>query len=232
MPVILNFTKEEKEKLKAKWKQYKKIGKPSNEGNCYLFDNTVYKIYDEDFYELYKYSHTPLCKCDLDLESFIFPTEIYTHGEENYLFGYISTPYVEKDALNISLLRKHIIPDINKIKEALKVLIEDIYVLSRNNIDAIDFEKRNLLFDGNKFYVIDTLDYEIVDENAYSNNINRLIKAIACFIIDCETANYAFGVSKEELHLDEVERLIEYIDETAKKIQEEYKDKEVQKIKK
>ncbi|MBR5370062.1 MAG: hypothetical protein IK137_02025 [Bacilli bacterium] len=230
MSVIINFTKEEAIKLKENWQQYNQIGKPGNEGKCYLINNEVYKIYNDN-YELEKYTSNPICKDDLNLESFLFPEEIYTYGKENYVFAYKTTPYVEKDVLKISLLRKHIIPDINKIKEALKVLIKDIYILSRNNIYAVDLAKRNMLFDGEKFYVIDTLDYDIVDEYTYLDNIELLKKAINCFILDCNIACEAYDISKEEIHLDECKDLINYINRIAIDTQEELDTKEVQKIK-
>jgi len=230
MSVILNFTEEEAIKLKNTWQKYNQIGIPGKEGKCYLINNEVYKIYDTD-YELDTYTHNPICKDDLNLESFLFPEEIYTYGKENNVFAYKTTPYVEKDVLKISLLRKHIIPDINKIKEALKVLIKDIYILSRNNITAIDFAKRNLLFDGEKFYVIDTLDYDVVDEYTYLDNIDLLKRAINCYILDCKMAYEIYGISKEEIHLDECKDLINFINRIAIDTQEELDTKEVQKIK-
>ncbi|MBR5370132.1 MAG: hypothetical protein IK137_02380 [Bacilli bacterium] len=229
MSVILNFTEEEAKKLKNNWGKNNLIGTGA-EGECYLVKNDVYKIYDP-VYELEKYTHNPICKDDLKLESFLFPEEIYTYGKENYVFAYKTTPYVE-DVLKISLLRQHIIPDINKIKEALKILIKDIYILSRNNVVAIDFAKRNLLFDGEKFYAIDTLDYDIVDEYTYLDNIDLLKKAINCFILDCKMACEIYGISKEEIHLDECEDLINYINRITIDTQEELDTKKVQKIKK
>ena len=229
MSVILNFTEEEANRLKENWQQNKFIGSGA-EGECYLVNNEVYKIYDP-VYELDKYTSNPICKDDLNLESFLFPEEIYTYGEDKNVFACKTSPYVEKDVLKISLLRKHIIPDINKIKEALKVLIKDIYILSRNNITAIDLAKRNMLFDGDKFYVIDTLDYDIVDEYTYLDNIDLLKKAINCFILDCKMACEIYGISKEEIHLDECEDLINYINRIAIDTQEELDTKEVQKIK-
>ena len=229
MSVILNFNEEEANKLKKQWQQYPKIGSGA-EGECFLVNNEVYKIYDP-VYELDKYTSNPICKDDLNLESFLFPEEIYTYGKENNLFAYKTTPYVEKDVLKISLLRKHIIPDINKIKKALEILIKDIYILSRNNIAAIDFAKRNLLFDGNRFHVIDTLDYDVVDEYTYLDNITVLKNSINCFILDCEVACELYGISKEEIHLDECKNLINFINKVAIDTQEELDTKEVQKIK-
>jgi hypothetical protein len=229
MSVILNFTKEEANKLIKEWKKYKLIGEGA-EGKCYLVNNEVYKIYDP-VYELEKYTSNPICKDDLNLESFLFPEEIYTYGEEKNVFAYKTTPYIEKNVLKISLFRKHIIPDINKIKKALEVLIKDIYILSRNNIAAIDFAKRNLLFDGEKFYVIDTLDYDVVDEYTYLDNITILKNSINCFILDCEVACEIYSISKDEIHLDECKDLINFINKVAIDTQEELDTKEVQKIK-
>lgn len=229
MSVILNFTSEEANKLKEEWNKYEFINQ-GNEGKCYRFNNAVYKIYDND-YELEKYTSNPICKDDLNLESFLFPEEIYTHGEEKNVFAYKTTPYIEKDMLKISLLRKHIIPDIKKLKQALNLLIKDIYILSRNNIIAIDLAKRNLLYYKDKFYVIDTLDYDIVDEYTYIDNINLLKKSINCFILDCEMACEVYNISKDEIHLEECKNLINYINKIAIDIQEELDTKEVQKIK-
>lgn len=222
MSLILDFTKEEKETLKENWKKNKLIGQ-GTDGNCFLINNDVYKIYDED-----SKIHNPITRDDLPLESFLFPTEIYTCDKK--VFAY-KTPYIKTNQLRISSLRSGNIPDIDKFKKALTLFIQDIYVLSENNIIAIDLAWRNTLFDGEKFCVIDTLDYEIDDHNTYEENINSLKSIIKCFILDCNLAHDTFNVSFANNSLEEFQNMLTYIDEISENIKEKFQNQETPTIK-
>ena len=223
MPVILNFTKEETEELKKFWSSHETIAEKTREGKPYLIGKSVYKIYNED-YE----AENPICKSDLPLDSFLFPEEIYTYN--NKVFAY-KTPYIPNNQFKIKRFRNWIIPDIRKIKKALIPLVKDIYVLSKNNIRAIDLAWRNTLFDGEKIYIVDTLDYQIVDDDPEEDNYKSLKTIITCLMLNVELAHDQFDIELSEEDLKEYKNLHLYIKEIYEKTKEEYKDKEIQKIK-
>ena len=233
MSVIIEFNQKEKEKF------IKSIGKKEywlndgTEANCYLIKGDVYKIYNTR----YPIIDNTICKNDLDLESFLFPTEIYMCDQK--VFAYKTDTYIQENKIEKEKLQNGEFPNLDNIKKALKQLIKDMYVLSKNHIFVDDLAWCNLLFDGNKFYIIDTLRYEHHDtrsvEQIYKENINLLI--YECFepFIYVYHINYRSSSDKQhevdEKVLNELEELIPYIKETAKQIQKEFKDKEVQKIK-
>ena len=210
MSTIIEFNQKEKKQFIKSIEKSKYWLDVGCEGNCYLINKDVYKVY--------KNTCTPIicntiCKDDLDLKSILFPNEIYTCDQ--VVFAYKTDRYIQgNNLLNIEC------PNLDSIKKALKPLIKDIYVLSKNHIFADDLSSPNLLFDGKRFYIIDTLRYEhhneLDVEQIYKENINLLI--YECF----------FPFIHENDHYYE---LIPYIKKLAKKVQEEYKDKETQKIK-
>lgn len=222
MSLIIDFNEEEKNNFKNNIEKQKYLNQ-GGEGICYLIGNNVYKIYKED-YDI----ENPICKDDLDLKSFLFPEEIYKCN--NKIFSY-KTPYIDNNEFKITSFRNWRIPNINKIKEALIPLIKDLYVLSKNNIYAIDLTWRNILFDGENIYIIDTLDYEKEDEDTLDDNIESLKNIITCLIANVDLAHNAYHVEISENDLKEYENLPQYISDTLKQVQEEYKDKEIQKIK-
>ena len=220
MSVILNFNEKEKEEFKKHCKKHKRIDDGCGcEGECFLIGNDVYKLYNDD----YKVNN-PICKDDLPLESFLFPTEIYTYN--NKVFAY-KTPYIQKNQLRLNSFSTGNTPDIKKIKNALSILIKDIYVLSQNNIEAIDFTYRNTIFDGERFYIIDTLDYEKVDENTYQNNISALKEIIDCFMLNCILACDIYNNPYNDKEIEEIHGLLDYIDKIATKTEEEHENKKI-----
>ena len=223
MSLIFDFNEIEKENFKSSIKKHKSL-RPGGEGTCYVVGNSVYKLYKED-----RDIENPIGKEDLDLESFLFPEEIYRCN--NKIFSY-KTPYIENNEFIIKTFRNWKIPDINKIKKALIPLIRDIYVLSKNNIEAIDLTWRNALFDGERFYIIDTLDYETVDEDTLGDNISSLKEIIKCLILNIKVAHEHYNITISESDLKEYEGLFQYINDTLKNIEEEDKNNEVKKIKK
>ena len=48
MSLILHYSEDEKNILERNWKHNKEIGKGS-EGTCYLVDNEIFKVYNEDY---------------------------------------------------------------------------------------------------------------------------------------------------------------------------------------
>lgn len=222
MSLILDFNEKEKEIFKNNIEKHQSL-KPGGEGTCYVINDDTYKIYREE-----RDIENPICKDDLNLESFLFPEEIYRCN--NKIFSY-KTKFIQNNEFKIPSFRNWKIPNINKIKKALIPLIKDIYILSKNNIYAIDLAWRNTLFDGEKLYIIDTLDYEIVDEDQLEDNIKSLKNIITCLIANVNLAHEAYHVEISENDLKEYQNLHIYTKEILKQVQEEYKDKEVQKIK-
>lgn len=222
MSLIFDFNEEEKEIFKNNIKKHQSL-KPGGEGICYVIGKDTYKIYKDD-----RDIENPICKDDLNLESFLFPEEVYRCNKK--IFSY-KTPYIENNEFKITTFRNWKIPNIDKIKKALIPLIRDIYILSKNNIYAIDLAWRNTLFDGEKLYVIDTLDYEILDEDQLEDNLESLKNIITCLIANVNLAHTAYHVEISENDLNEYQNLHIYTKEILKKVQEEYKDKEIQKIK-
>lgn len=212
MSVILDFEKDEKEFFTKiiEHEQYLDFG---SEANCYLKDNCVYKIYNE---EMNHRIHNTICKDDLDIESFIFPDEIYTCEDDTFACKMRYIPY---DYLDKKKLRKGITPNVEKIKKALHSFIKDIYLLSQNNIYTYDLDN-NTLFDGEKLYAIDTLSYKIVEYDPYERNVNLVKEAILNYIDFFEF--YFMNRKHEDTHYKQkLEGLLPYIDEIATQIEKD-----------
>ena len=229
MAIILDFNQKEKKKLLRDIERKGYLFDDSGtEGNCFLINNDVYKIFSN-----INNINNNICKDDLDLESFLFPNEIYTCNQ--IVFACKTDTYIKENKIHVKKIQNGEYPNLNNIKTALEQLIKDLYVLSRNHIFANDLAWCNILFDGEKFYAIDTLSYEHHNEldvnEIYEGNIHLLIHECCTPLI-----NYYLSICSNNEISEETKRnldeLIPYIKETAKRIQEECKDKEVQKIKK
>lgn len=232
MSVILDFNENEKQNLVKLCMHNKKIGMGA-EASCYLLNGNVYKIYNQCS-KNHNFNNM-ICEDDLELNSFLFPKEIYTCN--NQIFAYTSK-YIEKNYLDIDNLLEGNALDINKFKKALKTFIKDLYILSNNNIYAYELPL-NFLFDGKNIYGIDTLSYVKVDYNPYSQNISLLKDGIiyifelyekALIDSDAEEFDYYDKLTSKSSSISE--RLINYIDKISKETEKSYKDKEIQKIKK
>ena len=126
-----------------------------------------------------------------------------------------------------------ILPDIDKIKDALPAFIKDFYLLSKNNILAIDIAWRNLIFDGESLYAIDTLHYTRNEKHykidAYKWNIDYLQKAMLEFTDVYEEVCKKKNIPLSEEKLNTRHELPYYIKRVAKEVKT--KDKTMQKIK-
>ena len=226
MSTIIEFNQKEKNKfIKSIEKKGNNFDK-GTEGYCYSINDDVYKIFTGTCN-----INNNICKDDLNLESFLFPTEIYTCDQR--IFAYKTDTYIKDNKIALGKIQNGEYPDIDSIKEALEQLIKDLYILSRNHIFADDLAWCNLLFNGKKFYVVDTLRYEHHNEldvdEIYDGNIYLLKQECFTRFINEYYYNSNNDVSEE---LKKLDTLIPYIKETAKRIKEDYKEKEVQKIKK
>ena len=220
MPII-NYSCDQRDKLIRFWKRHPHI-KDSKEGSLYLIDNEVYKIYYEEESE-----KNPICRENLYLETFLFPTEIYMHNGK--VFGY-KTPYIEKNLLGYKKMVKGWNPDIVQFKKALDQFIFDTFVISMNHIETIDFVFRNTIYDGNKFYIIDTLNYQVTDEDTLPENIDKLKSIIKCFVLDYNLATELRCIPKDENALKEVNGLEEYIENKFQELIKTYQDEDIKKM--
>lgn len=214
MSLILHYSEDEKNILERNWKHNKEIGKGS-EGTCYLVDNEIFKVYNEDYvnHNINNY----ICRDDLDLESFLFPIEIYTCN--NKVFA-CKTKYINNNFFDKNTLYFGITTDLNKLKEALIPFIKDVYELSKNNIVAKDLPL-NTMFDGEKLYAIDTLSYKKVNYDPYEENINLVKDIIELYIESYEFFYEELNGENKEFK-DECRKLIPYIESTSERIKEEY----------
>lgn len=242
MSTIIEFNQKEKKKFikNIEKKEYMLDNGSGDEGTCYLINGDVYKVFHGTLNCNYIISNT-LCKDDIDLESFIFPTEIYTCDQ--IVFGCKTDTYISENKIHERRLYSGKFPSIDNIKRALPQLIRDIYLLSRNHVFADDLAWRNLMFDGKKLYVIDTLDYEIHNEIdveiIYKENINKLVyECFSPFIYEYEFRYRGYSnlphkpYKVDEEKLKKLNNLTSYIKKVAKQVQIEFEEKEVQKIKK
>lgn len=215
MSLILHYNDEEKSMLQRNWKHFKKIGE-GDEAECFLVNDEVFKIYNENYrnHNINNY----ICKDDFNLESFLFPIEIYTTHDHKVFATkakYIEENYFDKEHLHFGNT-----PDLDKLKEALEPFIKDVYELSKNNIYAKDLSL-NTIFDGEKLYAIDTLSYEKVDYNPYEKNI-ELVKGIIELYIELYEFFYEELYGENRKFKDKCRELIPYIDELSEKVKDNY----------
>lgn len=222
MSLIINYTVEEKKTLIDTISSFPSIGDGS-EGECFFNKGDVYKIYKCD-----DYIRNTICKDDIPLDSFMFPIEIYKCNKEIFAS---KTRYIGKNYIDIKSTIRGNVPDINKIKQALIPFIRDLYILSKNHIIVIDLQ-HNLLFNGERFYAVDTLSYVKDKKNTFEKNIRLLELALLV-----EYADLLSWGGRNENSIKLLGHIIElgnsnYINMVAKEvIEEENKYKNTQKIK-
>lgn len=115
---------------------------------------------------------------DYDLDSFAFP--ITLHVFDNKLLGY-NSKYVFNDLLVRDCNYIEFLP-FDKLEDAYDVFMDDVNRLSKDKIILCNLNG-NILFDGEKLVVVDTIDYGF--KKGYSrvfNNKGKLIKNHANFI--------------------------------------------------
>lgn len=225
MSIIIEFSKQEKQALIKTWNKAKRVGDGA-EGICHQIDGYVYKVFNGD---LDVYYNEDLYDEKLNLKSFLFPEEIYV--SDNKVFA-SKTRYVE-DKMSIKRVYAGILPDIDKIKNALPQLIKDIYVLSKNDILAIDIAWRNILFDGENLYAIDTMNYIRNEKrfkiDTYKWNISHLQMALIEFTSTYEKICQRKNIPLSKDKIKALHELPYYIKKVSKQVENE--DKIVQKIK-
>lgn len=230
MSVILDFSENEKNSFISKCIKYPIIGYDS-EAKCYLINNYVYKIYNS-YEEIHNMNNT-ICRDDLNLSSFIFPEEIYTC--HNKIFAY-KTRYIKQNTFTLdSLIDKSF--DYEEYDIAIPLFINDLYILSRNNICTCGLGL-NTLFDGNRIYAIDTLSYKLTDDNPLKKNIislksglDFLYESFEDYLMDSDVDEFDYFDDELEKVNNLIEDIKGTIDSFAFMTELVLKDKEVPKIK-
>lgn len=224
MSIILEFNEEEKQQLINTWTKSFSVGH-GEESICYKIDDYVYKVLNNQSKPHYDNS---ICNNEMKVSSFLFPEEIYTSNDE--IFAY-KTKYTRNE-IDDKRISAGVLPDINKIKDALPSFIRDLIILSKNNIIATDLSWRNLLFDGEKLYAIDTLNYARIGHNptnTYIKNITCLVMAIMTFTKAYEDACAKKSISLSEDEIKLLRGLPSYVVEAARQMQKENIDEIIQK---
>lgn len=109
---------------------------------------------------------------DYNLTSFNFPNKLIVY--RSHIAGY-RTNYFQNNILDDDCSIKYI--DLSNLIEAREIMIDDIRVLSKDKYRMNDIE-HNLLFNGKRLCAIDTLDYRIVSNLTFDDNIELLDRAI------------------------------------------------------
>ena len=143
------------------------------EGTCYLApkEQNVYKKFyrRNTIFPYYKVSDILTTK-DIQIDSFVFPEVLFCHRK--YLYGYLAR-YISDDLFYLghrSNYKKMYPIDFEQMRRAYEWVRKDIERLSNANI-LMDDLFTNLLFDGQKFYMIDTCGYQVVNFNTWHENI-------------------------------------------------------------
>ena len=176
------------------------IGEGS-EGKCFLGkDGDVYKDLTEGYYvENYDIDEI-ITEEDILLDSFNFPKTLFVIDDQ--LVGYTAR-YFDNDIFgnnNLGLPKIEQI-DFDKLLEARFKMIEDIRILTENQIGIFDLSY-NLLFDGEKLVGVDTLGYYRDPCITFEQNIGNLDTAIkdainGFFIFSLDEEKYQ-GIDKNQ----------------------------------
>ena len=146
------------------------------EGTAYLTkDGNVLKIIYNNMIRP-DYDSTMLTTDIIDLESFLFPTEIYTY--KGKIIGY-KTRYFAGDIFYNNRMIDSTWMDLNQLLKAREKMLKDIEKLSELNYVIVDLPY-NILYNGKSLAGCDTLAYTRVDDNidVLSSNIEALDAAI------------------------------------------------------
>lgn len=148
--------------LIKKWLRYVDSG---SEGKFYIsdIDGMGYKIFSKEEFlrPLYKPSNIIMDE-EVNIESFMFPESLLIVDGE--LHGYV-TRVVEKNLFS-NWMKEFFTSDgvnFHKFKLAYQNFKLDVALLTSKKIKICDLAN-NLLFDGEKFYAVDTCSYSYSDE--------------------------------------------------------------------
>lgn len=149
----------------------KKIG-CGVQGETYLAkDNTVLKEMHAGF--VVPYDDTIIISDKFKLDSFIFPDELYIAND--LVYGY-KAKFFKNDVFCDMYRTEDKEIDLEKLLKARLKVIEDIKVLTEYRY-GLDDTIGNVLFDGEKLALIDTLGY-VKDDTNLDDNLRKLDLAL------------------------------------------------------
>lgn len=211
----LEFVTKEEFKLYLKKNIVRQIGNGA-EGICYLLkDGSALKVYGgpESDYEPCSYSiidtinpEDIIMSADVKIENFLFPEVLlFVSGKVR---GY-KTRYIPKDTFGDFLYPNKV--DFEKLVTAYYDFLEQVIDISKKNICFYDLAY-NLIFDNEKLYAIDTIEYER-KENPLETNLKSLRYAISmCMSLFVERASIIAGRGQiEEIIMQDEETIEEFL---------------------
>ncbi len=176
MDKIIKISDLELEKIRRRGKE---IGFGS-EGDAYdLKDGTILKViyeYEDESYD----ANNILRFSDVEIDSYYFAKKVYMIDE--YVRAYISK---KCPGYNLSSLDPDFL-NINSLLNSYNYFYNDTNLLSSRGIKAVDM-MYNILYDGKRFGVIDTLWYEqssLDKVKIMNNNISEFNLELAYLLID------------------------------------------------
>lgn len=174
---IINFNSKEELKRELEKNNLAYVGKGNN-GVCFKSkrDGLAYKFVNTEIYDIDYRVDDIITEKDIKLSSILFPKTLYTVNNElvYYTSNYISHDYFTSGEIGEEIFNI----DIVKLYNAYMILYKDIYILSENNIVINDLIT-NIMFDGNKLYVVDTTGYyKSNKKNILEKNIKSLDESL------------------------------------------------------
>lgn len=170
------------------------------DGECFLKGDIVYKIINRR--SMHKLDpNTIITQSDVKSSYVLFPIDIFTCGDK--FIGY-TTKYVPGDVLLTPYYEDYYCLDHNeeRVFNAAVDFIKEIRRLAPTKIHFYDLPC-NVLFNGKKFFAIDTCEYSYVP--FYDDNeIYELNKGSFCFAL--ETEFYYDMTEKFEYYLEELRK--------------------------
>lgn len=177
----LEFATKEEFKLYLKKNIVKQIGAGA-EGICYLLkDGSALKVYGcpESDYEPCSYSiidymnpEDIIMSDEVEIENFLFPEKlVFVNGKVRAY----KTKYIPNDTFGLYLYPENV--DFEKLVSAYYDFLNQVIAISKKNIVFYDLAY-NLIFNNEKLYAIDTIEYE-KKENVLEENIKSLKYAIS-----------------------------------------------------
>ena len=147
----------------------KKLGS-GEEGECVLLDNgEVIKYLYKDYFP-----KNALQFKDLDIPSFVFAK---SGAYISFFVSAVFMRYAKGDAL---LDRIPLEQRLDVLADHLSVLVKNIKEASDNGIYVVDFHRGNVLYDMNKFEIVDTIPYLKGDVNKWieTENFYEIMNAV------------------------------------------------------
>lgn len=170
---VFASVEELRKNIKLNCNEGKKIGF-GVEGITYLSNDGMVIKEIQNQIHLTKYNEDIITTSKYNLDTFIFPEELYIY--DNLIYGYKAKHFENDLFCNLNREEDAYI-DLEKLLEAKEKMIEDIKVLTKDNYKLNDLFS-NILFDGEKLVGIDTLHYSKDENITLDDNIRDLNQAL------------------------------------------------------